>query len=102
MVLLTADCKALFAWQKSTIVRRDGQAGIRCSIFRNEGPILSSVLIQEACELAWQRWPGQRLYTYIAPAKIASPNPGYCFKMAGWRTAGYNKSGKLLILERLA
>jgi hypothetical protein len=72
-----------------------------CSIFRNEGPLRSSDLILEAEQLAWRRWPGQRLFTYVWPAKVKSVNPGYCFKMAGWQQCGRNKDGRLIILEKL-
>jgi hypothetical protein len=46
---------------------------------------------------AWNRWPDQRLYTYVNPVKV-SANPGYCFKQAGWRFCGKTKGG-LHILE---
>ena len=101
LVLLTVDAKALFTWQFSTVTRMDNQPGVRCGIFRNEGPIRSSDLILEAEELAWQRWPGQRLFTYVWGQKVKSTNPGYCFKMAGWKTCGRNKDGRLTILEKL-
>ncbi len=101
MVLLTADAMAAFIWIYNTVARMDGQTGVQCSFFRNESPVLSSTLIREACELAWQRWPNQRLYTYVNDSKITSVNPGYCYKMANWRYCGRNKSGKLSILEIL-
>ena len=31
------------------------------------------------------RWPGERLYTHVAPWMVRSSNAGYCFKVAGWR-----------------
>lgn len=99
MVLMTTGCDALFVWRKFRSA--DGQRGINCSIFRNESPILSSVLIKEAMRLAWERWPGERLYTYVNPHKVKSPNPGYCFKVAGWRVCGITRAKKLLILEAL-
>ena len=100
MLLLTVSCDALFGWLHPLIPTADGQQGVRCSVFRNEGEILSSQLIEEACQLAWQRWPGERLYTYVDPKKIRSTNPGYCFLMAGWHRAGVTKVNRLLILER--
>ncbi len=100
MVLLSLDCKALFVWQKSTVERYDKQSGIRCSVFRNEGGILSSLLIEEACQLAEKRWPGERLFTYVNGTKVRSTNPGYCFLKAGWRRTGTNKDGRLALLER--
>lgn len=98
MVLLTADCRALFVWRK--FISRDGQQGINCAVFRNEGDELSSLLILEAEQLAWGRWPGERLYTYVDPRRVKSVNPGFCFKAAGWRTCGRTGKG-LVILEKL-
>lgn len=100
MVLLTADALALFVWRKFIDHCIPIQTGVNCAVFRNESGIQSSVLIREACNLAWQRWPGERLYTYVNASKIRSVNPGYCFKMAGWRECGRSKGG-LVILELL-
>lgn len=99
MVLLTVDCKALFVWRRSMRPDLAGQSGVCCSIFRNEGVHLSSELILEAEELAWVRWPGERLFTYINPGAIQSRNPGYCFKVAGWTVCGETRRG-LVILEK--
>lgn len=99
MVLLTVECDALFVWRR--FESGDGQQGINCAIFRNEGHVLSSLLIQEAEQLAWSRWPGERLYTYVNPRAVQSRNPGYCFKVAGWKKCGVTKWNKLLILEKL-
>jgi hypothetical protein len=63
MVLLTVDCAALWVWHK--FIDSSGQKGVNCAIFRNEGKVLSSVLVEEADELAWDKWPGERLYTYV-------------------------------------
>lgn len=101
MMLLTVDCSALFVWRK--FQSADNQHGVTCAIFRNEAPdkYRSSDLIKEAMDLAWQRWPGERLYTYINPREVQSRNPGYCFICAGWRKCGVTKVNKLLIFERL-
>jgi hypothetical protein len=102
MVLLSQCCRGLFVWLKcDPAMRLDHQLGINCAVFRNEGAGLSSELIREADELAWQRWPGERHFTYVADAKIRSSNPGYCFLKAGWQRAGHNKDGRLTILERM-
>ena len=99
MVLLTVTNDALFVWRK--FISDDGQEGVNCSIFRNEGPVLSSELIREAEELAWGRWPDERLFTYVWDTKVESVNPGYCFKMAGWNVCGRTKVNDLTILEKL-
>lgn len=97
MVLLSVDGKALFVWRK--FKDDSGQRGVNCAVFRNEGPLLSSELIRQACEWAWARWPNERLYTYVNPAAIESVNPGCCFKKAGWKTCGWTK-GRLVILHK--
>ena len=102
MLLMTEDARALFGWLRPMVETLDRQAGVRCSVFRNEGELLSSGLVREACELAWERWPGERLYTYIDPRKVQSRNPGYCFLVAGWRRCGVTKVNRLLVLEILA
>lgn len=96
MVLLTFQTDALFVWRKFDDMRHE--PGVNCAVFRNESRIQSSTLILEAMELAWDRWPGERLYTYVNAKKIKSSNPGYCFKKAGWRSCGLTKGG-LTILE---
>ena len=100
MVLLTRDCDALFGWVKNRVERYDKQVGVVCTVFRNESPYRSSELIEEASAIAWGKWPGERLFTYVDASKVASANPGYCFKMAGWQICGKSKGG-LVILERL-
>lgn len=69
----------------------DGLLALRCAFFRNEGAGLSSELIVAAMRLTEAIWPPEEFavypadgwVTWIEPAKIESPNPGYCFKVAG-------------------
>jgi DNA modification methylase len=98
-VLLTRKLDALFVWRK--FIDDSGQQGINCAVFRNEGDVLSSELIMEAMAIAWQRWPGERLYTYVNASKVQSSNPGYCFLKAGWQRIGRSKTRGLMILEAL-
>ncbi len=99
LVLITSDGSAIFMWHIERF-RKDEQVGVNCTIFRNEGPLLSSMLVAEADEIAWQRWPDEpRHFTYVEGSKVASVNPGYCFQKAGWTKAGRNKDGRLTILE---
>jgi hypothetical protein len=96
MVLLTQNNDALFVWRK--FIDDSGQKGVNCAVFRNEGSILSSLLISEAVSVCRRRCPSERLYTYVNPKKIKSSNPGYCFQKAGWNKCGMTKGG-LVILE---
>lgn len=95
IALMTEALDALFVWTKQKY-RADKQFGVSCAVFRNESNVLSSTLILEAMEIAWQRWPGERLFTFVDASKILSSNPGFCFKMAGWRSCGVSSSGLLI------
>ena len=99
MVLLTGDARALFVWRK--FLSKDHQQGVNCAIFRNESELQSSALIRAAMALAWDRWPGERFYTYVNPRKVRSTSPGYCFQRAGWRRCGVTKTRRLIVLEAL-
>lgn len=99
LVLLTDYCDALFVWRK--FITDNNQNGVNCAVFRNESKMLSSTLILEACDIAWKRWPNERLYTYVDASKIRSVNPGYCFKQAGFYRCGITKVNKLVIFPRL-
>lgn len=103
ITLLTGDGRAVFNWIRQDS-RRDGQIGVNCSVFRNEGPALSSELIRAACALAWQRWPGERLWTYVdgdatARRRGRAHPPGCCFIMAGWTLLPERSRRGLYILE---
>lgn len=100
LVLTTQDVEALFVWRKFD--DDSGQQGVNCAVFRNETrKYLSSLLILDAMDIAWRRWPASRLYTYVNPRAVRSQNPGCCFKRAGWSACGITKWNKLLILEKL-
>lgn len=102
LVLITPDKKALFVWRKNKY-RQDGQKGVECAIFRNEGAGLSSELIKEAVRLARKKWPSERLFTYVCPSAVKSTQPGFCFRQAGWKIVARNMSknmSKNLLLLR--
>jgi len=102
VVLITPDERAIFAWRKFRSMDPE-QTGVNCSVFRNEGSTVarSSDLIRAADLIAWERWPGERLYTYVDPKRTRHKrDPGRCFLRAGWRHYGWSKSG-LRILEIL-
>jgi hypothetical protein len=101
LVLIAHDDDALFVWRR--FIDASGQQGVNCAVFRNESPNLASAMILDAETWAWDRWPGERLYTYVNPGRIRSTNPGYCFKHAGWRTCGMTRGRRpLVILEKHA
>lgn len=97
LVLLSVDARALFVWRKERY-RLDGEEGVNCAVFRNEGGVLSSLLIREAMALAWHWWPGERLFTFVNPRAVGGD--GKCFKAAGWvKLRRRTKKRRLVILE---
>lgn len=65
-----------------------------CTLFRNESPHRSSELILEALAATRARFgdpPPEGVATWVDPAKVASPNPGYCFKAVGFQRIGTTK-----------
>ena len=100
LVLRNAEGTVLFAWMyPKPEMRMDGQRGYNCAIFRNESDRLSSEIILEAEQFAFDKWDPSRLYTYINPRKIKSSNPGCCFKIAGWKFIQKSKGGKHLLAK---
>lgn len=98
MVLLLQNCEALFVWLRNTVQRLDKQEGVNCAVFRNESALLSSDLIREADDLAWQRWPQLRHFTYVDPIQVRRKrDPGRCFLKAGWRYCGTSAQGKVIL-----
>ncbi|MBN9035478.1 MAG: hypothetical protein J0H53_05370 [Rhizobiales bacterium] len=108
LLLLSSDALSLCGWRKERR-RRDGQIGVECCVFRREGGALASAQLSGAMELAWRRFPGERLFTFVdarlvRPTMVKGPRArlyavwGYCFYQAGWRFAGITKKG-LHILE---
>jgi len=93
LVLLTEDEQAL--WVTWHGIRDDGWNAWECTMFRNEGPYLSSHLIVLALGITRQLWgepPTDGLITYVGEHLR-----GGCFHAAGFRKAGHSKSGKLLL-----
>ncbi len=101
LVLRDAEGLVLFVWMfPDHTLRMDGRRGYNCAIFRNESVRRSSDIILEAEGHAVDRWGAGPAYTFVDPKKIASPNPGYCFKVAGWKYTGLTSSGKH-VLEKV-
>ena len=102
LVLRDTKGQVLFVWMYSDpILRMDKQSGYNCAIFRNESCRLSSEIILEAEQHAIDKWGPNYFYTYIDGRKIKSSNPGYCFKMAGWKKEHQTKSNLDFLAKRL-
>lgn len=94
IVLVTADGRA--AWVTShTRYRRDGRTGWECSLFRNEGPFLSSHLIVLALGITRYLWgdpPPEGMFTFVGRHLR-----GGCFHAAGFRKDGTTQDGRLCL-----
>lgn len=103
LVLLSQDEKSVFGWwrphPRSGIKSMNGLDGWTCSIFRHtehDDDGTAHLFVLEAERLLATRGHvasgvgcgPDGMLTYVWPAKIKSENPGYCFKLAGWHTAG--------------
>lgn len=107
IILLSLDGNAVFGWwrphPKSGIKAMNGLDGWTCTIFRNEGRVLSSRLILEA-ETELVRYASScgpdGMLTYVWDKKVDSANPGYCFKRAGWTVIGRSADGKKTLLQK--
>ncbi len=107
LTLITAQADAVWvsSWPLPSLARHrylspSGDAWL-CTLFRSEAPILSSALIREAVaatRFVWGDPPADGLIAFVDARKVRRPNPGYCFKQAGFVSAGRTKSG-LIVLQ---
>lgn len=111
--LLTDQADALWitSYPFAQYVKHEWAGAWMCSCFRNESQHLSSELIIEAvAATCWYgahcaSWgndepPELGFVSFVDTSKVKSANPGYCYKMAGWRQVGFTKSG-LVALQLL-
>ncbi len=100
LVLRNTEGTVLWVWMfPDPVMRMDGQTGYNCAIFRNESTRSSSDIILEAERWAVEKWGPDRMYTYVMPSKIKSVNPGYCYKIAGWKFERLSASGQHLLVK---
>ena len=97
IVLRTPEGDALWVAARSDFPRLDAfpWAWVN-NYFRNESEHLSSELIREAVAVTLHLYgeaPADGLVTYIDPAQVSSPNPGYCFLVAGFEPSGWTAGG---------
>lgn len=109
VVLLTDDARAVWGWwrphPRSGLKAMNGLDGWTCTIFRNEGTVLSSVLVlaaeQMLLSLASSIGP-DGLLTYVWDAKVRpTQSPGWCFRKAGWRAIGRSADKKKTLLQKI-
>jgi hypothetical protein len=96
IVLLGSDGRALCCWRRGNDASSAGEKRVYCTVFRNEGDERASTILKAAMRLAWARWPGEQLWTYVHPGKVRSEVPGYCFRRAKWKHVGETAGGLLI------
>ena len=107
VVLISLDGTAVWGvnWPYAELVMHPWPGAMVNTIFRNEGPDLSSDLIREAVAATVHHLgpiPDEGLITMIDTRKVRSRNPGYCFLMAGWERWGHTKGGHVVLGIRTA
>lgn len=106
LVLLTAAADALWvsSWPFAQYVRHAWAGAWVCSLFRNEGEVLSSALITAAVAATRWYWPDVPPLGFItfvdADKTRRKRDPGRCYRKAGWSHVGYTAGG-LVALQQL-
>lgn len=106
LVLVTEDKLAVWGWWRphpdSGLRAMNNLDGWTCTIFRNTGPELSSSLVLAAEAILAQRHEcgPDGMLTYVWDRKVASVNPGYCFKKAGWTRKGRSADKRKTLLTK--
>ena len=102
---LAGDAGWVTSWPLARMARHGyGDAWV-CTLFRNEGEILSSELITEAVA-ATRAWfveaPAGGMITFVDETKIRRKrDPGRCFRRAGFIPVGRTKDKDLVVLQLL-
>jgi hypothetical protein len=103
-VLLTEDADALWvtSWPFAEYVKHDWAGAWVCSCFRNESPMLSSLLIRQAVAATrsfWPEVPDLGMVTFVDPTKVRRKRDwGRCYRKAGFVPVGRTK-GDLVALQ---
>lgn len=98
LVLLTEPADALWvtSYPQAEYVQHAWAGAMVCSLFRNEGPALSSTLIMAAVAATRAVWepPALGIVTFVDPEKTRRKrDPGRCYRRAGWEPVGYTAGG---------
>ncbi len=104
LVLLTDSALWVSSWPFAEYVKHEWAGAWICSCFRNEGDVLSSLLIAEAVAVTRAEWgdpPAIGFITFVDASKTRRKrDPGRCYRRAGWRHVGFTKGG-LWTLQQL-
>jgi len=99
LVLLTeaADAFWVTSWPFAEFTMHRWAGAWVCSAFRNEGPMLSSLLIRDAVAATRAHFgepPELGMITFVDTSKVRrKKDPGYCYLMAGFERDGSTEGG---------
>ena len=89
------------SWPFAQYVKHDWAGAFVCSAFRNEGNVLSSLLIREAIAATRWKWPDMPdlgMITFVDASKVRRKrDPGRCFLRAQFEMAGKTKGGLIAL-----
>lgn len=106
IVLLTLTGDALWVTVQQRYAKHRWPRAWTCTLFRNEGPVLSSQLIAEAVAATRHLWgepPSEGFITFVNPRKIRHKrDPGRCFRRAGFRLCGRSQRRGYLVFQLLS
>jgi hypothetical protein len=107
LVLLTENADAVWvtSWPFARYVKHRWAGAWVCSLFRNEGKVLSSTLIREAVAATRAHYgdpPEQGMITFVNAGKVRHKrDPGRCFLRAGFERVGLTLDEGLVALQLL-
>lgn len=106
LVVLTTPCgDAAWITRRQPNPTHRWKASWDCVLFRNESPVLSSVLIRDAVAVTRALWgdpPSDGFLTYVDPtATRRKRDPGRCYRKAGWRLLPDRSTRGLVVLQLL-
>lgn len=104
IVLVRSDALWVSSWPYPEYTKHEWAGAWICSCFRNEGTVLSSILITEAVAATcwiWGEPPKLGFVTFVDTTKVRRKRDwGRCYRKAGWHVCG-KTAGGLVALQQL-
>jgi hypothetical protein len=102
---LAGDAAWVTAWPLPEYVKHEWGDCWTCTIFRNEGAVLSSLLVSQAVAATRSTWETQGIpeggfLTFVDAGKVRRKrDPGRCFRKAGFEPVGFTSDRGLVVLQ---
>lgn len=98
-----ADAGWVTIWPKPEFVDHDWGDCWTCSFFRNEGDVLSSLLVRDAVAATKATFgppPDGGFLTFVDAGRVRRKrDPGRCFRRAGFEPVGFTRDRGLVVLR---